>query len=592
MRRAQFGAQFFGAQFVGAQFFGRAIRRRAQFVVPTRASLLRYRVWDAFGRPLYSSAQIEYSVTSVAWAPNGRYFAAGSFNMLRLCDKTGWSYAREARSCGSLFDLAWTADSTQVAAASASGAVLFGQLVEREVCCGPLEVRQEEPASLRVLNVLDDSCEDLTFRDRVTEMSISRTHLVVLTATQCVIYSTTNWNTPHIIELRGTVSLIVQSRDHFAMVDTVNGLQVLNFDGRVLSQPRFQGMRADFLSPLTLGYASDAVALIDPADAKSVRLFDPITAKQTATITHAIEVEAVALSQTKGLRRLALIDKNRDLYLTPTAGASELYKLHVMVDTIRWNDDNGSLCAVADGHLVVWHYPEVVYMDRELLPATTSKQDASAVGKTAELVEFGGTRATVRRSDGAVVTYATSPYPAMLEGFCSKGEWEPALRLCRYVKQDTMWACLAAMAVAGKELHTAEVAYAAISQVDKLLYMCHIKEMPTVEAREAELLLFRRRQAEAVQLLINGGWVYRAIKMCIRLFQWEKAYEIARKHATHVDTVLYYRQKHLAQIGKPESIDTLIELANQLGAIDEEAVRAKIEAEKTREKERGGAGRQ
>ena len=97
---------------------------------------------------------------------------------------------------------------------------------------------------------------------------------------------------------------------------------------------------------------------------------------------------------------------------------------------------------------------------------------------------------TEARSDGAVVTYATSPYPAMLEGFCAKGEWEPALRLCRYVKQELLWACLAAMAVAGKELHTAEVAYAAISQVDKLLYMCHIKELPTREAREAELLLF------------------------------------------------------------------------------------------------------
>ena len=191
------------------------------------------------------------------------------------------------------------------------------------------------------------------------------------------------------------------------MVDTVNGLQVLNFDGRVLSQPRFQGMRADFLSPLTLGYASDAVALIDPADAKSVRLFDPITAKQTSTITHAIEVEAVALSQTKGLRRLALIDKNRDLYLTPTAGASELYKLHVMVDTIRWNDDNGSLCAVADGHLVVWHYPEVVYMDRELLPATTSKQDASAVGKTAELVEWISKFMTINPGD--VICSGTPP---------------------------------------------------------------------------------------------------------------------------------------------------------------------------------------
>ena len=78
----------------------------------------KYRVWDAYGRQLYASAAVEFSISSVAWAPNGRYFAAGSFNMLRLCDKTGWSYAREARSCGSLFDLAWTADSTQVAAAS------------------------------------------------------------------------------------------------------------------------------------------------------------------------------------------------------------------------------------------------------------------------------------------------------------------------------------------------------------------------------------------------------------------------------------------------------------------------------------------
>lgn len=59
------------------------------------------------------------------------------------------------------------------------------------------------------------------------------------------------------------------------------------------------------------------------------------------------------------------------------------------------------------------------------------------------------------------------------------------------------------MAVAGKELHTAEVAYAAIEQVDKLLYMCHIKELPTIEAREADLLLFRRRMPEAIQVLVQ-----------------------------------------------------------------------------------------
>ena len=34
-------------------------------------------------------------VTAVAWAPSGKFFAVGSFNVLKLCDRTGWSYHRE-----------------------------------------------------------------------------------------------------------------------------------------------------------------------------------------------------------------------------------------------------------------------------------------------------------------------------------------------------------------------------------------------------------------------------------------------------------------------------------------------------------------
>lgn len=198
----------------------------------------------------------------------------------------------------------------------------------------------------------------------------------------------------------------------------------------------------------------------------------------------------------------------------------------------------------------------------------------------------------VRRSDGAVVSASVSPYPAILEKFCAVAEWEPALRLCRYVKSQQLWACLAAMAVSGKELHTAEVAYAAIDQVDKLLYMCHIKELPTVEAREAELLLFRRRQAEAVQVLIQGGWVYRAVKLFIRVFQWEKAFELARSQQAHIDTVLFYRQKHLAMLNhrdQEETIQKLAQASQQIGPLNEVAIRAKIDAEKERERERGGA---
>ena len=76
-------------------------------------------------------------------------------------------------------------------------------------------MKQTEATSLSVTNVLDETQEELQFKDRVTEMALSEHHLVVVTATQCVIFSTTNWSTPHILELRGTVSLILQAPSHF-----------------------------------------------------------------------------------------------------------------------------------------------------------------------------------------------------------------------------------------------------------------------------------------------------------------------------------------------------------------------------------------
>ena len=78
-----------------------------------------------------------------------------------------------------------------------------------------------------------------------------------------------------------------------------------------------------------------------------------------------------------------------------------MHKLHTMVESMVWNEENNSLAAVADGHLVVWFYPEVVYMDRDLLSHTLSRQSVDW-GKTAEILDFRGTRVTVRRSDGAL----------------------------------------------------------------------------------------------------------------------------------------------------------------------------------------------
>jgi len=53
--------------------------------------VLSCKVWDSYGRLMYVSAAHDYPITAVGWSPDGDVFAAGSFNTLRLCDKTGVS---------------------------------------------------------------------------------------------------------------------------------------------------------------------------------------------------------------------------------------------------------------------------------------------------------------------------------------------------------------------------------------------------------------------------------------------------------------------------------------------------------------------
>jgi intraflagellar transport protein 80 len=49
----------------------------------------RYKVWDTYGRQLFSSGVNEHPITCVSWCPTGEMFAVGSFNMISVRDKLG-----------------------------------------------------------------------------------------------------------------------------------------------------------------------------------------------------------------------------------------------------------------------------------------------------------------------------------------------------------------------------------------------------------------------------------------------------------------------------------------------------------------------
>ena len=76
------------------------------------------------------------------------------------------------------------------------------------------------------------------------------------------------------------------------------------------------------------------------------------------------------------------------------------------------------------------------------LGRTIIERDASEFSKHPNLVSFIGNHVSVRKADGSLITTSVSPYPAALHQLARANKWAEATRLCRFVKDDTLWACL------------------------------------------------------------------------------------------------------------------------------------------------------
>ncbi|KAJ3187615.1 Intraflagellar transport protein 80, partial [Entophlyctis luteolus] len=235
----------------------------------------------------------------------------------------------------------------------------------------------------------------------------------------------------------------------------------------------------------------------------------------------AVEIALNQVIGPSGCRQLAVVDKNREMFITPII-KPELKKIGTMVDTFSWNDEADMIAAVVDWKFMVWYYPNVVFIDADIEQLTRFEKDGSIFGKNAQFVSFNGMQCTLRRADGALVT-------AKLE-IVKKKQWEEAIRLCRFAKDGFMtftcqskelWACLAAMSVGGNDLNTAELSYAAIEQAQKVQYICYIRDIPSQEARAAEMALLRKQVKEAESILVSAGLIYKAIMLSVNLFRWE-----------------------------------------------------------------------
>ncbi|XP_039264339.1 intraflagellar transport protein 80 homolog [Styela clava] len=551
----------------------------------------KYKVWDSYGRPIYTSITHDYPITSLSWSPDGELFAIGSYNTLRLCDKSGWSHSLEKPATGSIFNVIWSNDGTQVACACAAGKVLFAHVIEQRLEWKKFEVSVVSRKTIEVRDVTNNAHEVLDMKDRIIKVSLGYDHLVVVTSSQCHVYHTTNFNTPVIFDLKeGTVSMITQSEKHF-MLTEATGITIYSYEGRTVCSPKLPpSVRPSLLSNHILSLSKDAFAIRDNNEHRAVTVFETSSGKplnDNKPILHKLEVQQLCLSQCGSMKErfLAVIDKNRDLYLTPIRKLEAHYnttKLSTMMRSICWNDNTNMLCGVQENKLIVWYYPSVATVDKDIMARTVFEKDIADCGKNPELRAFIGNTAVIRQAAGATTTIGIPPYPSILHQLMSSDRSEEALRLCRFVKETSLWACLAAMSVQRKDLFTAEMAYAAIGEADKVEYLHHIQNIKSKEGRMGEISLFCGNVPDAEATFIAAGLMYRAIKLNVDLFRWERALELATKHKTHVDTVLGFRGLYLQKLGKPESIADFKNMANKV-EVNWQNINNKIEMELEKE---------
>ncbi|GAB6033115.1 Intraflagellar transport protein 80 [Chamberlinius hualienensis] len=545
----------------------------------------KYKIWDSFGRLLYCSSSQGQPITSLAWTPGGELFAVGSFNMLRLCDKAGWSYCLDKPQVGSLYSLSWCCDGSRLAAVSSSGTVLFAHIIQRKVEWKNFEVELTASHSIVVRDVSLDTWEKLEMQDRVLKMSLSHCHLIVITMTQCFIFSVKNWNTPIVFDLRDRegVHCIIQSKICFLLVEG-SSVGVYSYDGKLICSPKWPGMHPELLNEQSISLSNFAVAIRDQNDSKAIHIIDITNGKNLLDgkpIFHDHEVQTVTLDHgSSGTDQLiAFIDCNGDLFVTLVKKLQHTtkrpVKLAVMVQSVTWNEETNMLGVLQEGKLTVWIWPYTAFVDPNLLKYTTTEIESGNSSQNRQIVNFIGNQLNVRRSDGSLVSFITTPYAATLNSYVTANKWDDAIRLCRKLKDTTLWASLAAMALHSKAFSTAEVAYAALGEVDKVEIIRQLSKAKLKEVATAEVALMSGNINEAEAVLIRGGHLFRAIVLNVELNRWDRALEMATKYNSHLDVVLAYRQTYLSNLNCEETKNNFIEM-NKKESYDLDNVKSKM----------------
>ena len=396
-----------------------------------------YRVFDTIGREDYcSSPPLPHAVSAIKWSPRARLFAVGSYDLVRVCDASGWVHARRAPSSGSIYALGWSRDGAHVAAGGAAGTIFVAALSGMTCTWGPYTASVTGPKTVRLANATrpDDGVDDIQFDDAVVQLSLGYEHLIAIAPAQVVVCNVAAVHSPVRVDTRSPVSVLIQSSRFFLTYTALAGLQVYSYDGRVvttLQVPR--SVRANGLLPRHVRMSDEYVIVVDPVDLKTIYTFEVPSGRAvfpadvpdacvarpsgggggslsvsnssglnntgggsrgrgSTPYKHNLEIVQISLSQATGNHAtslVAFIDSSRSLYLLPVRRHAP-YKLGGITRAAMFHTTRDMLMAIMDGELVLWPFPQLVYVDPDLVPVSRIRLGTTTAGGGAKGAPVGG----------------------------------------------------------------------------------------------------------------------------------------------------------------------------------------------------------
>ncbi|OHT10834.1 hypothetical protein TRFO_19821 [Tritrichomonas foetus] len=543
------------------------------------------RIYDTDGRLLAESPQYEYAVSNVAFISHQKLCLIGTANRLYLTDNRLRPLCSAPIQSGSAMCASYDVPKILVGGNDTCNLIT---VVGKKVVYKDVEVVSENPKSITVYDLKNGISEILQFQDSIVDFYLNFNNLIVTTAQKIYIYKSGQWTTPVVVDIKEPPRVIAQSQTMFILI-SLSGVQIIGYDGRTISRINDTRVKWDLLSQDSVAVSPAIFAAINPDGRKHIFAFSTSTGQMITSepLNHASEIKCIRTNQatTQTKARFGFVNANGDLTVCRFVASNprlppsiETEKIANFVDDFVWHSSHDIILARSGEKLTCYSCPSAAFFTPELMPML--KNELRMLFDAAEIKSFDGIHIFAKAKDGALCCSSVSPFLIMIyEAVEMHRNWKVVLQICRASNDQNLWAVCAACAVQAGDIDAAQEAYAALSLIDRVMFLGKVKKMKSPAAKNAMIAVLQGRASEAEDILIQGGCIFRAIKMNISMHRWEKALALAKRTNKFQEVVAAYRTKYIKDMGIKETIQDFI----TLGEVEFDSVKEIIQKEKAAE---------